>query len=154
MVCLQCAEPSSRAVGNVAVQYAKNVLGVKRVVGIAGTEKKCEWLRTIGADAAVNYYKSLTFSQDLIDATPDGVDKYVGSLSLEFFVINITHLTILHVCRYFDNVGGAILDEMLLSMNDHGIIGACGAISSKFNQIMTRAALTINCQQRTPAAMG
>lgn len=151
MVCLQHAEPSSRAVGNVAVQYAKNVLGVKRVVGIAGTEKKCEWLRTIGADAAVNY-KSPTFSQDLIDATPEGIDKYVRSLSLEFFAINISHLTILHVCRYFDNVGGAILDEVLLSMNDHGIIGACGTISSKFNRIMTRAALTLSCRQRTPAA--
>ena len=62
------------AVGNVAVQYAKKVLGVKRVVGIAGTEEKCEWVRSIGADAAVNY-KSPTFSQDLIYATPDGVDK-------------------------------------------------------------------------------
>lgn len=106
-------------------------MGVKRVVGIAGTEKKCEWLRTIGADAAINY-KSPTFSQDLpvIDATPDGIDKYVKSFSLEFIPINHSHLTIL--CRYFDNVGGAILDEVLLSMNDHGIIGACGAISSKF----------------------
>lgn len=104
-------------------------MGVKRVVGIAGTEKKCEWLRTIGADAAINY-KSPTFSQDLIDATPDGIDKYVKSFSLEFIPINHSRLTIL--CRYFDNVGGAILDEVLLSMNDHGIIGACGAISSKF----------------------
>lgn len=99
MACLQRAETSFRAVGNVAVQYAKNVLGVKRVVGIAGTEKKCEWLRTIGADAAVNY-KNPTLSQGLIDATPEGIDKYARSLSLEFFVINFSHLTIL--CRYFD----------------------------------------------------
>lgn len=139
----------SSAVGNVAVQYAKNVLGIKRVVGIAGTEKKCEWLRTIGADAAVNY-KSPTFSQDLIDATPDGIDKYVRSFSHEFIAISLSHMEIL--CRYFDNVGGTILDEVLLSMNDHGIIGACGAISSKFNRIMTRAALTLSCRQRTPAA--
>lgn len=63
-----------RAVGNVAVQYAKKVLGVSRVVGIAGSQEKCEWLKTIGADAAVNY-KSKTFSEDLKNAAPDGVDK-------------------------------------------------------------------------------
>lgn len=44
-----------RAVGNVAVQYAKKVLGVSRVVGIAGSQEKCEWLLKIGADAALNY---------------------------------------------------------------------------------------------------
>lgn len=63
----------NRAVGNVAVQYAKKVLGVKRVVAIAGTDEKCTWLKTIGADEAVNY-KSTTFIEDLVKATPDKVD--------------------------------------------------------------------------------
>ena len=57
-----------------AVQYAKNVLGIKRVIGIAGSNEKCEWLKSIGADAAVNY-KSPTYSQDLEAAAPDGIDK-------------------------------------------------------------------------------
>lgn len=65
---------SQRAVGNVAVQYAKKVLGVSRVVGIAGTDEKCKWLLSVGADAAVNY-KSKTFSEDLGNAVPNGVDK-------------------------------------------------------------------------------
>ncbi|KAH8119339.1 NAD-binding protein [Phellopilus nigrolimitatus] len=93
------------AVGNVVVQYAKKVLGVKRVVGIAGSEKKCEWLKSIGADAAVNY-KSATFTEDLAKATPDKVDGF------------------------FDNVGGAILDEVIMRMNVQGHICACGAIST------------------------
>ena len=62
------------ATGNVAVQFAKKVLGVQHVVAIAGSEDKCRWLESIGADAAVNY-KSSTFSKDLREATPNGVDK-------------------------------------------------------------------------------
>lgn len=56
------------------VQYAKKVIGVSRVVGIAGSQEKCDWLQKIGADAAVNY-KSKTFAEDLKNAVPDGVDK-------------------------------------------------------------------------------
>ena len=55
------------------VQYAKNVLGLKRVIGVAGTDEKCAWLRTIGADATVNY-KSSSLLRDLEEASPDGID--------------------------------------------------------------------------------
>lgn len=61
------------SVGNVAVQYAKKVLNIRRVVGIAGSDEKCKWLKSIGADAALNY-KSSAFEKDLKEATPDGVD--------------------------------------------------------------------------------
>ena len=61
------------AVGNVVVQYAKNVLGIKHVVAIAGSQSKCEWLLSLGADAAVNY-KSPSFEKELEVATPDGID--------------------------------------------------------------------------------
>ena len=62
------------AIGNVAVQYAKKVISVNRVVGIAGSQEKCDWLLKIGADAAVNY-KNKTFAEDLKNAVPNGVDK-------------------------------------------------------------------------------
>lgn len=62
------------ATGNIVVQYAKKVLDVQRVIAIAGSEKKCRWLESIGADVAVNY-KSPTFAQDLQKASPKGVDK-------------------------------------------------------------------------------
>lgn len=61
------------AVGNVVVQYAKKCLGLKRVIGIAGSAEKCAWLKRIGAGEALNY-KSPTFVKDLEEATPDKVD--------------------------------------------------------------------------------
>ncbi|EJD02776.1 NAD-binding protein [Fomitiporia mediterranea MF3/22] len=92
------------SVGNVAVQFAKKVMGVKRVVGIAGSDEKCKWVKSIGADEAVNY-KSPTFAEDLKKATPDKVDSY------------------------FDNVGGPVLDEVMMRMKPHGVICAIGLMA-------------------------
>ncbi|KAF5024846.1 hypothetical protein F66182_3085 [Fusarium sp. NRRL 66182] len=93
------------ATGSIAVQTAVKLLGAKRVVGIAGSEEKCAWVRDhLGAHACVNY-KSPTFAQDLKDATPDEVDVY------------------------FDNVGGAVLDALLTRMKKFGTIVVCGAVS-------------------------
>ncbi|KAL5485127.1 QOR1_2 [Sanghuangporus weigelae] len=92
------------ALGCVAVQYAKKVLGVKRVVAIAGTDEKCDWVKSIGADEAVNY-KSPTFVRDLEKATPDKADLFL------------------------DIVGGSILDEVLMRMKTHGIICEAGAMA-------------------------
>ena len=93
------------AVGNVVVQYAKHVIGASKVIGIVGSNDKAEWIKSLGADAAVNY-KDADFKQQLIAATEGYVDAY------------------------FDNVGGEILDLMLARIKRHGRIAVCGAISS------------------------
>lgn len=93
------------ATGSMAVQIAKKLLGCKRVIGIAGTDSKCEWVKSLGADECLNY-KSSSFAADLKKATPDFVNVY------------------------FDNVGGEILDLMLTRMAKHGRVAACGAISN------------------------
>ncbi|KAG1785414.1 uncharacterized protein HD556DRAFT_1314273 [Suillus plorans] len=90
------------AVGNVVIQYAKKVIKAKKVIGIAGSDEKCQWIKELGADVALNY-KSDTFPQDLIDATSDFVDAY------------------------FDN--GVVLDQVIPRIKQHGRIAACGAIS-------------------------
>ncbi|KAG2077123.1 NAD(P)-binding protein [Suillus decipiens] len=90
------------AVGNVVVQYAKNVIKAKKVIGITGSDEKCQWIKELGADVALNY-KSDTFAQDLIDATSDFVDAY------------------------FDN--GSVLDQVIPRIKQNGRIAACGAIS-------------------------
>jgi NADPH-dependent curcumin reductase CurA len=93
------------ATGSMAVQIAKKMLGAKRVIGIAGTDAKCEWVKSLGADECLNY-KSPSFASDLKKATPDFANVY------------------------FDNVGGEILDLMLTRMARNGRVAACGAISN------------------------
>jgi len=91
------------AVGSVAVQLAD--LSGCRVVGIAGTDEKCDWLTDIGADATINYRTADDYWDAVADAAPEGVDVY------------------------FDNVGGEITDAVLDHANDHSRVAVCGQIS-------------------------
>lgn len=90
--------------GSMCVQIAKGVIGAKKVIGIAGTDEKCRWVESLGADVCVNY-KSPTFEEDLARATPERVNLY------------------------FDNVAGPVLDLALARMARQGRIVACGGIS-------------------------
>lgn len=93
------------AVGSMAVQIAKKMVGCKKVIGIAGTDEKRKWVESLGADICLNY-KSPNFKKDLKQATEGFVQVY------------------------FDNVGGETLDLMLGRMAREGRIAACGAISN------------------------
>ena len=90
------------AVGQVVGQIAR-IKGC-RVVGIAGGPDKCEYLRSIGFDAAIDY-KHEDVSAALKRHCPKGVDVY------------------------FDNVGGEILDAVLAQLAMHARVVICGAIS-------------------------
>lgn len=91
------------AVGSVAAQLAKNAGA--RVIGIAGGPEKCRYLtEELGLDGAVDYKAGNVYEQ-LKSLTPERVDVY------------------------FDNVGGEILDAMLLRMKYKGRIVLCGGIS-------------------------
>jgi NADPH-dependent curcumin reductase CurA len=91
------------SVGHIVGQIAK--LKGCRVVGVAGSDRKCELLvRELEFDAAVNY-KEPSFRAAFKDATPDRIDVY------------------------FDNTGGDILGSALFRMNAHGRIVCCGAVS-------------------------
>ncbi|KAK4545713.1 hypothetical protein LTR36_002667 [Oleoguttula mirabilis] len=96
------------ATGNMVVQIAKNIIGCKKVIGIAGSDEKCKWVESLGADLCLNY-KSSSFADDLAKALP-GPDGYANV--------------------YFDNVGGEILDLMFTRMARFSHIVACGSISS------------------------
>lgn len=93
------------ATGSMAVQIAKKLIGSKRVIGIAGSDSKCRWVESLGADVCLNY-KSASFAAELKKETPDFANVY------------------------FDNVGGEILDLMLTRMARNGRVAACGAISN------------------------
>ena len=95
------------AVGSVAAQLAK--IDGHRVIGIAGGEQKCRWLtEELGLDGAIDY-KNEDVGAALDRLCPDGIDVD------------------------FENVGGAIMDEIILRMNNHGRIALCGMISAYNN---------------------
>lgn len=92
------------ATGMVAGQIAK-IKGAKRVVGLAGSADKCEFLvKELGFDAAINY-KDADWRKQLKEATPEYIDVY------------------------FDNVGGEILDACLARAARDSRFVICGAIS-------------------------
>jgi NADPH-dependent curcumin reductase len=98
---------ASGAVGSVVGQLAK-AKGC-RAIGFAGGPEKCGYVTgELGFDACIDYKahpdpKSLYAA--LKDATPGGVDGH------------------------FENVGGSILDAVMIRMNDFGRIAMCGMIS-------------------------
>lgn len=92
------------AVGSLVGQIAK-LKGCK-VIGIAGTNDKCNWLtKELGFDYAINY-KTANMAEELKKSAPDGVDCY------------------------FDNVGGDISAMVINRMNQFGRISVCGAIAT------------------------
>ncbi|MCJ1465449.1 hypothetical protein MMC07_004067 [Pseudocyphellaria aurata] len=93
------------ATGSMVVQIAKKMLGCKRVIGMAGTDEKCQWVESLGADVCINYKKE-NFKKELRKATEGYVEVY------------------------FDNVGGEILDLMLTRMAKNGRVAVCGAVSA------------------------
>jgi NADPH-dependent curcumin reductase CurA len=98
---------ASGAVGSVVGQLAKR--HGARVVGIAGGPDKCRYVTDeLGFDACVDYkpHKDLhSLSAALKDACPDGIDG----------------------C--FENVGGMILDAVLLRTNPFARVAICGLIA-------------------------
>lgn len=80
-----------------------------RVVGIAGGPDKCKYaVDELGFDACVDYKlhkDAASLSKALKEACPNGIDGY------------------------FENVGGMVLDAVLLRMNAFGRIAVCGMIA-------------------------
>jgi hypothetical protein len=63
------------ATGSAAVQIAKKLMGVRRVVAIAGGADKCAWVEALGADVCVDY-RAPDFEARLLAATDGFVDTY------------------------------------------------------------------------------
>ena len=91
------------AVGSLVGQIGK-IKGC-RVVGIAGSEEKCCWMRNeLGFDAVINH-RIENIPEAFRRHCPDGIDIY------------------------FDNVGGKMLEAALDHLALHARIVACGMIS-------------------------
>ena len=92
------------ATGSMVGQIAK-IAGC-RVIGIAGGKDKCAWLvNDVGFDAAIDYKAENNLRAKIKELAPGGVNVI------------------------FDNVGGAILNDMLATMALHARVVICGGIS-------------------------
>nr|QCX36392.1 RDCT44 [Piper methysticum] len=95
---------ASGAVGQLVGQFAK--LHGCFVVGSAGSKEKVDLLKNkFGFDDAFNYKEESDLNAALKRYFPEGIDIY------------------------FENVGGAMLDAVLLNMKKNGRIAVCGMIS-------------------------
>ena len=91
------------AVGSAVVQIAK-AKGM-RVIGSAGGPDKCDYVKSLGADAVVDY-KAGPVVKGLMGAAPEGIDVY------------------------FDNVGGDHLDAAFAAARKDARFAICGMIDS------------------------
>jgi NADPH-dependent curcumin reductase len=102
-----CVSAASGAVGGAVGQLAK-AKGC-RAVGIAGGKEKCDYVvNELGFDACIDYKQHAdgkSLYKALKEATPEGIDCY------------------------FENVGGLMLDTVMLRMNAFGRIAMCGMIA-------------------------
>ena len=95
-------------VGSVAGQIAR-IRGANNVIGIAGSDEKCTWLRdTVGYTDAINY-KTENLDARLDELLPNGTNVY------------------------FDNVGGDILNTALGHMAMHARVAVSGFISTQYS---------------------
>jgi NADPH-dependent curcumin reductase CurA len=80
-----------------------------RVVGIAGGPEKCRYaVEELGFDACIDYKQhkdAASLSNALKEACPDGIDGY------------------------FENVGGLVMDAVMLRLNAFARIALCGMIA-------------------------
>ena len=90
------------ATGSVVVQIAK--LKGCHVIGIAGGQEKCDWLKELGVDEVIDY-KNSDVHEELPKIAKNGIDIY------------------------FENVGGAQLEAALPHIKPYGRIPICGMIA-------------------------
>jgi NADPH-dependent curcumin reductase CurA len=90
------------AVGSVGVQFAK-AMGAT-VIATAGGSEKCDYLKSIGVDHAIDYKATDNLAQAIQAVAPKGVDAY------------------------FENVGGTHFTAALKVLNPKGRMAVCGMI--------------------------
>ena len=98
------------AVGAVVGQIAKDL--ECHVIGIAGGQEKCQYMKDLGFDEVIDY-KNEKIGRSLRKLAPKGIDVY------------------------FDNVGGEALDAALANLRLNARVVICGAISQYNSTSMT-----------------
>lgn len=112
---------------SLVIQLAK--LDGLKVIASAGSEEKVKFMKEIGADVAFNY-KTASTAEVLEKEGPIDVYAYPTRSSQRPCLLIITYR------RYWDNVGGEILDAAIKAANVGGrfivrcaILSLCGFIA-------------------------
>jgi len=92
------------ATGSIVGQIAK-IYGAT-VIGIAGSDAKVDYIKSLGFDVAINYKTTSNLAEAIAKAAPGKIDLF------------------------FDNVGGEQFDAALSCMKDFGRVVVCGSIST------------------------
>ncbi len=101
------------AVGSMAGQVAR-LSGATTVIGIAGGKHKVDFLvNELGYSAAIDY-RNENVEKRLAELAPNGVDLF------------------------FDNVGGEVLDSVLMNIAEEARVVLCGAVSQYENMADVR----------------
>ncbi|GLP95861.1 NADP-dependent oxidoreductase [Paraferrimonas sedimenticola] len=109
------------AVGSVVVQMA--IADGLNVIGSAGSDEKCAWLKSLGCHGVINY-KTDDIGAKLDELAPKGVDGY------------------------FENTGGPLQAEVYARINPHARIAVCGLIADYHSPTPTPAPSWINLIKR------
>jgi NADPH-dependent curcumin reductase CurA len=101
---------ASGAVGQLVGQIAK--LAGARVIGIAGSDEKLAWCRSVGFDETINYKTSNDMTAAIAALCPNGVNVF------------------------FDNTGGPIHDAVMKNLAVAARVVICGriALANTFDQ--------------------
>ncbi|KAJ8309265.1 hypothetical protein KUTeg_014139 [Tegillarca granosa] len=100
-----CGSLAGQVSINIDVLQIAKLKGCGKVIGICGTDEKCNFLtKELGFDGAINY-KTEIVKNSLLELCPDGVDIY------------------------FDNVGGEISNTVIRQMNKQSHVILCGQIA-------------------------
>eukprot|EP01125_Pyxidicula_operculata_P023077 TRINITY_DN9792_c0_g1_i1.p1 TRINITY_DN9792_c0_g1~~TRINITY_DN9792_c0_g1_i1.p1 ORF type:complete len:352 (+),score=82.50 TRINITY_DN9792_c0_g1_i1:30-1085(+) len=110
------------AVGSIVVQLAK--LSECKVIGLAGSEDKMEYLRKLGVDETINY-KQTPDIPSVQKALKEAIGRIYPDRSEDDRKIDI----------YFDNVGGYITDAIFPLINLFARIIICGQISQYLGKL-------------------
>lgn len=100
--------------GSIVVQLGKR-LGCK-VIGIAGSDEKCAYVKALGADDCINYKKA-NENDKLSEILAKSIEKIKGK----------------GVDVFFDNVGEESFDAVLRNLNENARIILCGAMATYGN---------------------
>lgn len=91
-----CISSAAGAIGSIVGQIAK-IKGCT-VIGIAGSDKKNEWLKSMGFDHVINY-KTEDIAKNLQEIAPQRIDCYFDNVKQDNLIVLVINLDEINLFR-------------------------------------------------------